>query len=186
MARKKTTSLSAASMLSIALAVSTSCAQIASSAPQVAEIVKPGAGSSKDSAREMQAKVRLRDSMKSAAVGLRELRASLERSADILLVETEHRRELLLEHPFGEVINALRELELTFQPDSPIAVLPVIGDEYKQLRRQLAQVRSLATRIEVMIYQRLNTPDEIDGEASAEGLEALAKLATDRLHRLAS
>ncbi|MCL8306360.1 hypothetical protein [Pseudomonas putida] len=169
-------------MLSLALSVSTSCAQIAAATPQVVEIIKPGSASK----NELEQKAKLRKSIKSAMASLRQMHKAMEESCLILSAEAVIPKHVLEEHPYAEVIQSIRELEEASQASASLAALPIIGEEYLSLRRQLAKARSLAVRIEILINQRLNTPQVFESDIDADGLVALADMATDRLHRLVS
>lgn len=63
-------------MLSLALSISTSCAQIAAATPQVVEIIKPGSASK----HELEQKAKLRKSIKSAMASLRQMHKAMEES----------------------------------------------------------------------------------------------------------
>lgn len=169
-------------ILSLALSVSTSCAQIAAAAPQVVEIIKPGVSSK----HEFEQKAKLRQSIKTAIAALRLMHKSLEESCQILSANGVIPKHVLIEHPYAEVVQSLRALEEANRGDAPLAALPVIGEEYQSLRRQLAKSRSLAVRNEILINQRLNAPQVFESEIDTNGLRALADMATDRLHRLVS
>ncbi len=167
-------------MLSLALSVSTSCAQIAAAAPQVVDIIKPGVTSK----HELEQKARLRQSIKAAIADLRQMHKSLEESCHILSADGFIPKYVLIEHPYAEVVQSLRALEEANKEGAPLAALPVIGEEYQTLRRQLAKARSLAVRNEILINQRLSDPQVFDSSIDSNGLRALADMATDRLHRL--
>lgn len=167
-------------MLSLALSVSTSCAQIAAAAPQVVEIIKPGASSK----HELEQKAKLRKSIKSAMASLRQMYKSMEESCLILSADAVIPRSVLEEHPYAEVIQSIRDLEEASKASSSLAALPIIGEEFMALRRQLAKARSLAVRNEILINQRLNTPQVFESDIDTNGLASLANMATDRLHRL--
>ncbi len=169
-------------MLSLALSISTSCAQIAAAAPQVVEIIKPGPSSK----HELEQKAKLRKSIKTAMASLRQLHKSMEETCHILSVDIVIPRPVLNEHPYAEVIQSIRDLEEATKASASLAALPIIGEEYQSLRRQLAKTRSLAVRNEMLINQRLNTPQVFQSEIDPDGLTALADMATNRLHRLVS
>lgn len=169
-------------ILSMALSISTSCAQIAAAAPQVVEIIKPGVSSK----NELEQKARLRKSIKNAIASLRQMHKALEENCQLLSADAVFPRHVLSEHPYTEIIQSLRNLEEANKAASALAALPVIGEEYQALRRQLAKARSLAVRNEILVNQRLNTPQVFESDADINGLKALADMATDRLHRLAS
>lgn len=167
-------------MLSLALSVSTSCAQIAAATPQVIEIIKPG----KTSKYELEQKAKLRKCIKSAIASLRQMELCLVETCQILSVDGVIPKFILIDHPFTEVVKSLRALEEANKEIAPLSALPVIGEEYQSLRRQLAKTRSLAVRNEMLINQRLNEPQVFESSIDPEGLKALADMATDRLHRL--
>lgn len=169
-------------MLSLALSVSTSCAQIAAATPQVIEIIKPG----QTSKHELEQKAKLRKSIKSAIASLRQMELSLMEACQILSAGGVIPKFVLIDHPYSEVVQSLRALEEMNKEGAPLSALPVIGEEYQSLRRQLAKARSLAVRNEILINQRLNEPQVFESNIDPEGLKALANMATDRLHRLVS
>ncbi|BAV74167.1 hypothetical protein BK636_02260 [Pseudomonas chlororaphis] len=173
---------SKAAILGLALSVSTSCAQIAAAAPQVIDTLKLGTSSK----HELEQKARLRQSIKSASTALRQLHKSLEESCHILSTEVVIPKHVLNQHPYAQVVQSLRALEEANRAGAPLAALPIIGEEYQALRRQLAKARSLAVRNEILINQRLNAPQIFESDIDADGLKSLADMATDRLHRLVS
>ena len=90
---------------------------------------------------------------------------------------------LLNEQPFTEIVQTLRQLEEAVPADSTLSGLPVIGEEYDALRRNLAKVRAMAVQNEILF----NTlPEVFQSDVRSEGLKALAELGTERLYRLVS
>lgn len=187
MSRTKNIPFSKVAMLSLALSVSTSCAQIASAAPQVAETFKSSTAAKAEERAELEGKKRLRKVIKSTISKLNEMSSSLQQALAVLGGSHDFPRQLLEENPYPETIASLRELAEILPGDHQIVSLPIIGDEYLQLRRKIATTRSLAVRAQVLIDQRLSTPEVyFESEVEGEGLKALAGMATDRLNRLAS
>jgi len=90
---------------------------------------------------------------------------------------------LLNEQPFTEIVQTLRQLEEAVPADSPLSGLPVIGEEYDALRRNLAKVRAMAVQNEILFN---TAPEVFQSDVSSEGLKALADLGTERLYRLVS
>ncbi len=168
-------------MLSLALSISTACAQIAAAAPQVVEIVKPGKVQEK---RELEQKAKLRASIKHAMASLGKLHRTMELSCQLLSSDEALPRQALDEQPFSEIVLGLRSLEESTPIDSPLHELPVIGDEFSALRRQLARTRSLAARAELLAKQRMNIPEVFDSSVDVQGLRALADMTADRFNRL--
>lgn len=168
-------------MLSLALSISTACAQIAAAAPQVVEIIKPGKAQEKS---ELEQKAKLRASIKQAIASLVQLHRTMEISCQALSSDDVIPRIALDEQPFTEVVRGLRSLEESTPIDSPLLDLPVIGDEFAALRRQLARTRSLAARAELLVKQRLNVPVVFESSVDTQGLKALADMTADRFNRL--
>ncbi|MNN28616.1 hypothetical protein D3C81_1421940 [compost metagenome] len=161
------------------------CAQIASAAPQVGSSIIQSANAEKAEKRaDLEWKNKLRKSMKSVTAVLGEMHQSLVETYALLCEEASFPPEVLRDNPYEEIIAGLRMLEATMSDDIPLASLPILGDEYRGVRRKLAHARSVATRIQILINQKLNTPEVFEGQADAEGLRALANMSTERLHHL--
>ncbi|HIE1384547.1 TPA: hypothetical protein ACXJSM_006425 [Pseudomonas aeruginosa] len=167
-------------MLSLALSVSTSCAQLAAATPNL-DSQKP----SKQHQQELAKKAKIREHIKRAMAALGQLRDTLETSCKIML---EHKvpDSLLNEQPFTEIVQTLRQLEEAVPADSSLSRLPVIGEEYGAFRRNLAKVRAMAVQNEVLFKQQITVPEVFQSDVSGEGLKSLADLGTERLHRLVS
>lgn len=78
-------------------------------------------------------------------------------------------------------MQTLRQLEEAVPADSTLSGLPVIGEEYDALRRNLAKVRAMAVQNEILFN---TAPEVFQSDVSSEGLKALADLGTERLYRL--
>ncbi len=180
MARTKTP-FSKVAMLSLALSVSTSCAQLAAATPNL-DSQKP---SKQHQQQELAKKAKIREYIKRAMAALGQLRDTLETSCKIML---EHKvpDSLLNEQPFTEIVQTLRQLEEAVPADSSLSRLPVIGEEYDAFRRNLAKVRAMAVQNEVLFKQQITVPEVFQSDVSGEGLKSLADLGTERLHRLVS
>lgn len=168
-------------MLSLALSVSTSCAQIAAATPTI-DSHKAG---KQHQQQELAQKAKIRERIKRAMAGISQLRDTLEASCRIML-EQKVPDALLSEQPFTEIVQTLRQLEEAVPADSALSSLPVIGEEYAALRRNLAKVRAMAVQSEILFKQQTTIPEVFQSDVSGEGLKALADLGTERLHHLVS
>ncbi|NTX88151.1 hypothetical protein FCN13_07150 [Pseudomonas sp. UMC631] len=168
-------------MLSLALSVSTSCAQLAAATPQL-DSQKAGR---QHQQQELAQKAKIRERIKRAMAALGQLRDTLEASCKIML-EQKVPDSLINEQPFTEIVQTLRQLEEAVPADSALSNLPVIGEEYDALRRNLAKVRAMAVQNEILFKQQITVPEVFQSDVSGEGLKSLADLGTERLHRLVS
>lgn len=176
---------SKSAMLGLALSVSTYCMQIASATPQATSYAESSVLAIGAIDADAAQKDKLRKSIKAAVKTLAELSAVLNKSLVIFSEDRFFAPSLLMESPLPQVIDGLRAIEETVPRNSPLATLPIIGNEYLHLCRQTAQVRSMAVRVQMLINQRLKIPEVFDGQASGVGLTLLADMATHRIHAIA-
>lgn len=119
--------------------------------------------------------------IKQAEDSLSELSKSLRVSLSAFSSDTDYPEPYLQENSPTELVAELRRIESIIER----AQSDVSATDYLALRKMFAQARSLATRTQTMIDQRLVEPEIFKGRASPEGLKALADMATERLHSMA-
>lgn len=172
-------------MLGLALSVSTSCMQIASATPQVASFASASTITAATRKIDAEQKNKLRKAIKDAMKALAKLSETLNESLAIFSEDRFFEPDYLMQSPLPAMIDGLRAIEATMPRNGQLATLPIIGSEYLELCRQVAQNRSMAVRVQLLITQRLKTPEVFVGEASGDGLALLADMATQRMHAMA-
>lgn len=164
-------------MLSLTLRASLYCAQVAAASSSELEV------SVEENASTIS---KVRTAIKEAIVSLNDLNDFVFDAGRAMLTHTPPRHVIEAE-PYSEVANTLRTLESVLGAKTEQYVnLPIMCEEFKALRRNLATTRSRTAQNAIILKQMSHAPECFESSIDMKGLEALASNSTERLHHLVS
>ncbi|KPW26630.1 hypothetical protein ALO83_104145 [Pseudomonas cannabina pv. alisalensis] len=172
--------------LTLALSVSASFTHVAA-APTPALAVVEARKDSDFKDLQPSDKAKLRDDIKRAMVGLKNMNQFLANCCEVIVSGDHIPKQAIDDEPFTEIAATFRELEFAMADKwADFSEMPIISDEMNGLRKALATARSRAAQNSMLLKQRSTVLEPASSDVDMQGLQKLTAISSERLLRLAS